>query len=77
MSKQTAVEWLLDNLLANGLLRLTKDEHHVYQQLKTRAKLTEKQQIEDGVSHGWDNNENGKVRWLGEQYYNETYGGDK
>ena len=34
MSKQTAVEWLVEQLLANALLRLTKDEHSVYKELK-------------------------------------------
>ena len=33
----------------------------------------EREQIIDAVSKGFDNCEEGKVRWLGEQYYNETY----
>ena len=38
-----------------------------------QAKEMEKQQIIDAVSKGWDNYEDGKVRWIGEQYYNETF----
>jgi hypothetical protein len=66
--KQTAVEWLFNRLQSEPFL--THEDFN-------KAKEMEKEQIEDAVSHGWDNNENGKVRWLGEQYYNETYGGAK
>ena len=38
-----------------------------------QAKEMEKQQIIDAVSKGWDNYEDGKVRWIGEDYYNETF----
>ena len=44
MSKQTAVEWLVEQLLANALLRLTKDEHSVYKELKDQAKAMEREQ---------------------------------
>jgi hypothetical protein len=65
--KQTAVQWLLEQwpILESQLPSSIIDE----------AKAMEKEQIEDAVSHGWDNNENGKVRWLGEQYYKEKFGG--
>ena len=72
MSKQTAVQWLLNNLLINGLLRLTKDEHPLYKELKDHAKAMEKEQIIEAhqVSQLFS-------MWTGEQYYNEIYGGDK
>jgi hypothetical protein len=44
-----------------------------HQEILNQAKEMEKQQIIDAVSKGWDNHDNGKVRWLGEQYYNETF----
>ena len=47
MSKQTAVQWLLNNLLINGLLRLTKDEHPLYKELKDHAKAMEKEQMKE------------------------------
>lgn len=76
MSKQTAVQWLLNNLLINGLLRLTKDEHPLYKELKDHAKAMEREQIvhcyEQAYRDGYT--DNGKS---GEAYYNETYGGDK
>jgi hypothetical protein len=40
----TAVEWLLNNLLINGLLRLTQDEHKLYKELKEQAKEMERKQ---------------------------------
>jgi hypothetical protein len=33
----------------------------------------EKAVIIDAVKQGWDYNEEGLVRWLGEKYYNETF----
>jgi len=58
MSKQTAVQWLLNNLLINGLLRLTKDEHPLYKELKDHAKAMEKEQTEENmakaITFGWE-----------------------
>jgi hypothetical protein len=63
--KQTAVEWLVSELRKYG--------SPVPRQYEYQAKEMEKQQIIDAVSKGWDNYEDGKVRWIGEQYYNENY----
>ncbi len=64
-----AVEWLED--------KVKKYLPSIHQQglieLFEQAKEMEKQQIIEAVSKGWDNHENGKVRWIGEQYYNETF----
>jgi hypothetical protein len=71
MSKQTAVEWLekeISTKLGNNDL---------LDDLYKQAKAMEKEQIIEAISKGWDYYEDGKVRWMGEQYYNETYGGDK
>jgi len=78
--KQTAVEWLLNNLLMNGLLRLTKEQHTLYQEFKEQAKQMEKEQIEDAHIEGqrvFD--EHPHTQWTtdqAEQYWNETYGTD-
>ena len=52
--KQTAVEWLLNNLLINGLLRLSKDEHPLYKELKDQAKEMEKEQKAEDWQLGYD-----------------------
>ena len=67
MKKETAVEWLLDGLLMSGLLRITKEEHKIYKELKTRAIEMEKEQIIDACNYG-------DFEELGEKYYTETYG---
>jgi hypothetical protein len=54
MEKQTAVEWLLNNLLSTALLRLTKDEHHLYKELKEQAKAMEREQIIKAFCEGYD-----------------------
>jgi hypothetical protein len=61
--KQTAVELLVDQL----------EKHYVFQDIKNttaflQAKEMEKQQIIDACWAGGDD---------GEQYYKETYGGNK
>jgi len=68
MSKQTAVEFLAKSL---------KDFPHIkhsqsFKDLVNQAKAMEKEQIVDA----YDKNKMGRVDY-GEQYYNETYGGDK
>jgi DNA polymerase III psi subunit len=73
MEKQTAVEWLLNNLLSTALLRLTKDEHHLYKELKEQAKAMEKEQI----VNAWMVTDNQLQRKAAEQYYTIHYGGDK
>lgn len=60
--KQTAVEWLVDELLEGKLLMPSLIE---------QAKEMEKQQIIDARENGFYSKEN----WKGdsEQYYNETF----
>jgi hypothetical protein len=62
--KQTAVEWLKQNLPS-----LFVDDSGHYAELFEQAKEIEKQQIIDAVNSqrqlGWDEK--------GEQYYNKTY----
>jgi hypothetical protein len=43
---QTSIEWFIENLLGNGLLRLTKEEHRFYSELRDKAKEMHKQEIE-------------------------------
>lgn len=80
MNKQTAVEWLQEQFRAFGTITDSDDER-THQLIKTainmceQAKSMEREQIIDAVSKGFDNCEEGKVRWLGEHYYNITYKG--
>ena len=47
MSKiQSPIEFLLNNLLINGFLRLTQQEHELYKQLKELALQMEREQKE-------------------------------
>jgi hypothetical protein len=65
--QQTAVEWLIEQFWNNeGMLTSKKLE---------KAKEMEKEQIVKAVNKGWNYHEDGFVSWMGEQYYNETYGG--
>ena len=67
MKKQTAVEWLIDELrnqIAEGTLNAI-----AISDLKMLAKVKEKEQIEDAYDEGHSDCFNGEHK----QYYNETY----
>jgi hypothetical protein len=76
MKKQTAVEWLVDYIK-----NLEKYPYQTIQELEEQAKTMEKEQIKDAHIEGqrvFDNYQH--TQWTtdqAEQYYNETYGGDK
>jgi hypothetical protein len=67
MSKQTAVEWLVEQLIPNAMRMFDATTCNAIEQ----AKQMEKEQIKgawyDGISGGQCGDS--------EQYYNETYGG--
>jgi hypothetical protein len=80
MKKQTAVEWFITNIAENGLFNVSTSDaiknlnnSMKIEELEEQAKEMEKEQVIDAVSKGWDNYEDGKVRWIGEQYYNDTF----
>jgi hypothetical protein len=80
MSKQTAVEYLQNELWSNYEFKSSKQKREFVSKIE-QAKAMEKEQIEK--AHG------NKIRQdiehsidvylitTGDQYYNETYGGDK
>jgi len=72
MKKQTAVEWLVQEI-KNAYVhsKSTTEWNDIFQQ----AKAMEKEQMIIFYWGGYDNGyiDNGK---LGEEYYNEKYGGD-
>jgi hypothetical protein len=73
MSKQTAVEWFVKQLLGNGLLRVTKDEP-LYKELRDQVRAMEREQIItafcEGYDHDGDNYDGAEI-----SYYNRTYKG--
>jgi hypothetical protein len=76
MSKQTAVEWLVKQLLANGDIRWRGTAIH---DLAEQAKAMERDQIIDAYTECWmmdGGNGNHKLKEANE-YFDETYGGDK
>jgi len=70
-SKQTAVEWLVEEINKNGE-EIHKNGNWIPTHMIEQAKAMEKEQIEtawyDGISGGQCG--------TSEQYYNETYGGN-
>ena len=70
MTQQTAVEWLQNELVGLD----TAFSYCTFNDKLKQAKQMEKEQIINAGSAGYDYCEDGKVRWMGEQYYNETFG---
>jgi hypothetical protein len=82
MSKQTALEWyieqeqILGNKLVDDTLDLDQFNNEVVK-LKTQAKQMEKKQIETAYQAGDVDAYNlEETKNWAEQYYNETYGGN-
>jgi len=69
MKEQTSIEWFIEQLLECNLI----EKNGKTLKLIGQAKAMEKEQIVNAISKGWDYYEDGKVRWIGEQYYNETF----
>ena len=72
MNKETAVEWLINELKLNDTIE--KENLIIARQIIKQAKAMERDQIVEAYWEGacnWDNEK------TAEQFYNETYGGDK
>jgi hypothetical protein len=73
---KTSIEWFIEHLLGNGLLRLTKEDHSIYSELRDKAKEMHKREIIDAF-HFYDDYRDGEIgeKWVsnGEQYYQETF----
>ena len=77
MKKQTAVEWLFAHLLPFLPFSDPKEREH-FRRCLSEAKAMEKEQIAEAYIDGEDDETNRRVlKRAAEQYYNETYGGDK
>jgi hypothetical protein len=75
VKKQTATEWLFAHLLPFLEFSDPKEREH-FRKCLAEAKAMEKEQIEDAHNNGYGSGymDEGISP---EQYYNETYGGDK
>jgi hypothetical protein len=69
--KQTAVDWLAEQLVPKAMLTYDAITYNAIQQ----AKQMEKEQLDYAYLSGSADNMNDEGNF--EQYYNETYGGDK
>jgi HEPN domain-containing protein len=74
---QTSIEWLVEQLLGNGLLRLTKEEHKIYSELRDLAKQINKREIKDAFDEGqeyeYQYHINNVPKFDSETYYQETF----
>jgi predicted O-linked N-acetylglucosamine transferase (SPINDLY family) len=78
MSKQTSVEWLYSELSKNHISNDSiKSRIDKEAEIWKQAKAMEKEQIIQSNRDGVDMVVDKKPFVTGEQYYNETYGGDK
>jgi hypothetical protein len=68
MSKQTAIEWLVEQL-NQKIDFIPMDKWEMIRDIVQQAKEMEKEQIIDA----YEGNVNGFILKDGEQYYNETY----
>ena len=79
-TKQTAVEWLEDELAKNLKHIVLKQDNILMESLFQQAKQMEKEQIINAFGEkrqfiGFsDNNTFGITEKTGQEYYNETYG---
>jgi hypothetical protein len=74
---QTSIEWFIEHLLGSGLLRLTKEEHKLYSELRDKAKEMHKQQIINAHKNGYLIGEylisDKDAKKVAEKYYQETF----
>jgi len=71
MKKQTAVEWLMEQMSLGDRMHLSENGVDF-----EKAKAMEKEQIKDAYATGADDIVN--TNYFGmHTYYNQTYGGDK
>ena len=75
MKKQTAVEWLFAHLLPFLEFSDPKEREH-FRKCLAEAKAMEKEQIKEGYIMALLDGD-AMIRRDAEDYYNETYGGDK
>lgn len=76
---QSSIEWLIAEFKTLSMLHIKGkiDDVQVSKrkfEILDQAKAMHRQEIIDSISAGWDYNERGMVRWMGEQYYQETFG---
>ena len=74
MSKQTAVEWLVEKLSYSQSDGTIISHHFIITELVEQAKQMEKEQIIDAYDMGYLDYQN-LTHDSSQEYFNETYGG--
>ena len=79
MKKQTAVEWIVEQveLISNNKTLSKKDAVKLYDEVIQQSKAMERAQITEAHLQGLYCDIKMRGEAQAEQYYNETYGGDK
>jgi hypothetical protein len=82
LKKQTAVEWLEEELAKKLKLIVLNQDYQLMETLFEQAKVMEKEQMDIVAGDWWNEGasymHDVKRKYESfEQYYNETYGGDK
>jgi hypothetical protein len=72
MKKQTAIKWLINELKLNDTIE--KENLIIARQIIEQAEAMEKEQIVDAYNAARNDHHQ---MYYAEEYYNETYGGDK
>ena len=72
MKKQTAIKWLINELKLNDTIE--KENLIIARQIIEQAEAMEKEQIVDAYNAARNDHQQ---MYYAEEYYNETYGGDK
>jgi hypothetical protein len=70
-NKQTAVEWLIDEIEKHYIINNGSLDPTIVMELKRQAKAIHKEEI----IKSWMATDNELQRIVAEQYYNETFGG--
>jgi hypothetical protein len=68
----TSIEWLEGQIL-NLMSFDTTDFRKEFREKFEQAKEMHRKEIISAVSAGYDYNDEGYVRWMGEQYYQQTF----
>ena len=77
--QQTAVEWLIENLENYNTPSCLSLDWDIFYELCDQAKEMEKERMIEFTDDFWFYcvNRDGSIKITPEQYYNETYGGNK
>lgn len=73
MKKETAVDWLIENLLKNNCIGVSQAYVSEYRKMVAKAKEMERQNIIDAWCNGNDSEPKEVTSDFAEQYYTQTF----